>query len=85
MGFRLRQTDGTAYTSATWVAPDGTPTPYPDGALTAEPLETAQVAGRTVPMRWRVRLPDRGLDVEVAAVNQDAWMDVTPCPTGKAR
>ena len=28
-----------------------------------------------MPVRWRVELPARGLDVEVAAINPDAWMD----------
>jgi predicted secreted hydrolase len=32
------------------------------------------VADRTVPTEWRVRLPERGLDVTVKAVNPGAWM-----------
>lgn len=76
MAFRLRDRDGSAYTSATWIAPDGTPTPYGDEALTAEPLATTDVADRDVPTLWRLRLPDRGLDVEVSAVNPMAWMDL---------
>ncbi|MGR3483787.1 MAG: lipocalin-like domain-containing protein [Paracoccaceae bacterium] len=77
MGFRLRQTDGSHYTSATWIAPDGTPAPYEDGALTAEPLAVTDLDGREVPTRWRVTLPERSLDVTVAAVNPDAWMDTS--------
>ncbi|SEN74867.1 Predicted secreted hydrolase [Loktanella fryxellensis] len=77
MGFRLRQTDGENYTSATWIAPDGTPTPYADGALTATPLEESQVGPRTVPTTWRVELPAQGVDVTVAAVNTQAWMDTS--------
>ncbi|QFU08121.1 Hydroxyneurosporene synthase (CrtC) [Rhodobacteraceae bacterium THAF1] len=76
MGFRLRDSAGPAYTSATWIAPDGAPTPYPDGAFSAEPLETARVADRDVPVRWRVRLPDKGVDVTVAAINDQCWMDL---------
>jgi predicted secreted hydrolase len=75
MGFRLRARAGPPFTAATWITPDGTPTPYPDGAFTAEPLATARVAGREVPVRWRLALPARGLDVEAAALNPDAWMD----------
>lgn len=74
MGFRLRQTDGENYTSATWIAPDGTPTPYADGALTATPLVQTTVDGHTLPTRWRLELPAQGVDVTVAAVNTDAWM-----------
>ena len=74
MAFRLRDELQGDYTSATWIAQDGTPTPYPDGAVTVTPLETHVTAGRTVPVRWRVELPARAVDVTVEAVNPDAWM-----------
>ena len=74
MGFRLRGESGGTYTAATWIAPDGSAWPYPDGAFSAEPLDDAVVEGRRVPSRWRVRLPDRSLDVEVEAINPQAWM-----------
>ena len=77
MGFRLNEADGSAFTSATWIAPDGAPTPYGDGAFAAEPLAWAEVAGREVPVRWRVTLPARGLDVTVAALNPQSWMAVS--------
>jgi predicted secreted hydrolase len=75
MGFRLRDRDGGAFTSATWIAPDGTPDPQPPGAFEAEPLGWTDVAGRRVPTDWRVRLPERGLDVRVTAVNPLSWME----------
>lgn len=71
MGFRLQQTDGENYTSATWIMPNGTTTAYMDGMLTATPLASS---GDDVPVRWRVELPARGLDVTVAAINDNAWM-----------
>ena len=74
MVYRLRQTDGSAYPFATWIAADGTPTPYRGDALTVTPLVTATADGHTVPVRWRVALPAQGIDVTVAAVNTDAWM-----------
>ena len=74
MGFLLRQSDGTAYSSATWIAADGTTTAYPDGAFMAEALETSPTSGGTVPTTWRVQLPDRGVDATVTAINTDAWM-----------
>lgn len=73
MGFRLRD-GGAGYTSATWIAADGTPTPMPPGALQVTPLREARVAGRDVPVDWRVVLPEKGLDVTVAAMNDQAWM-----------
>ncbi|WP_109563134.1 lipocalin-like domain-containing protein [Jannaschia seohaensis] len=64
---------GSPYSYAAWIEPDGTLTPYPNGVLELEPLATSPVAGREVPTRWRLRLPDRGVDLEVTAVNPDSW------------
>ncbi|MCE0504198.1 iron ABC transporter permease [Roseivivax sp. GX 12232] len=74
MGFGLRERDGGHFTSATWIAPDGRPTHYGDGALRLTPLETAEVAGREVPVRWRLELPARGLEVTTEPLNEQAWM-----------
>jgi predicted secreted hydrolase len=77
MGFLLRDTDGDAFSSATWIAPDGTATAFEDGAFAARPLVLTEVAGRVVPTTWAVQLPQKGLDVTVAALNPMAWMGVS--------
>lgn len=77
MGFQVREGAEAGYTYASWIEPDGTLTPYTNGAFRAEPLEVSDVDGRAVPTRWQVMLPDRGVDVTVAALNEDAWMDVS--------
>ncbi|MFV0333531.1 MAG: lipocalin-like domain-containing protein [Tropicimonas sp.] len=77
MGFRLRERGGRPYTSATWIAADGTPTPYGDGALVMTPLETTDVAGAAIPTSWQVELPERDLSVRLDALNPQAWMDLT--------
>ena len=42
-----------------------------------------QAAGRKVPTAWRLRLADRGLDVQLQAMNPKAWMATTvPCWEG---
>jgi predicted secreted hydrolase len=74
MGFTLHDSDGSDYTQATWIEPDGTTRAFPDGAFRARPLGTAQVAGRDVPVRWQVALPEKGVDVTVEAINPNAWM-----------
>lgn len=74
MGFQLRAGDETDFTASTWIEPDGTATAYPDGVFSVTPLATAQVEGREIPVRWRIRLPDRGFDVEAGALNDQAWM-----------
>ena len=75
MGFVLRDSVNADYTSATWIAADGTPTPLPNGALSAAALERTRVAGREVPTTWRVTLPKRGVDVTLSALNTQSWMD----------
>lgn len=77
MGFLLRQTDGSSYSSATWIGPDGATQAYGDGAFAAAPLKVAEVAGRQIPVRWAVSLPDKGVEVTVEAVNDGAWMDLS--------
>lgn len=74
MGFQLRQTDGRVYTAASWITPEGDLTSFGDGALVMTPLETEAVNGRDVPVRWRVELPARALDVEIVALNPQSWM-----------
>jgi len=77
MGFQLRQTDGSYYSASTWIAPDGLTTALPEGAFLATPLQTTQVAQRDVPTRWRVQVPDRRVDVDVSALNPNAWMGLS--------
>jgi len=77
MGFRLRQTDGSYYSSATWISPNGETTSYGDGAFEATPIATSDVGGRDVPTQWNVRLNDKGIDVDVYALNPQAWMDTS--------
>jgi predicted secreted hydrolase len=74
MGFLLREDDGASFSSATWIAADGTTTSYADGAFAAQPLDWSEVSGRDVPTRWAVQLLDKGIDVTVTALNPNAWM-----------
>ena len=76
MGFQLRAETGPDFTAATWIEPDGTAIPFEDGAFQATPLGLAEVAGREIPVHWRIRLPARGVDAEVRAINDRAWMDL---------
>lgn len=76
MGFRLRQSDGSYYTSGTWILPDGTTTALPNGSFDATPLVTSNVAGRQIPTRWQLRVPDYRVDVTVSAMNDQTWMDM---------
>lgn len=73
MGFRLRD-EAEGYTSATWINADGTPEPQAPGALRVTPLEWGEADGHRVPVRWRISLPAKHLDVSTSALNPAAWM-----------
>ena len=42
-----------------------------------EALDWAEVAGREVPVSWRVELPERGVDIVTTPLNPAAWMDLS--------
>jgi len=82
MAFRLRGggkggDQGEDYLSGTWITPDGKATPLAHDALRLTPLERRTVAGREMPIRWRLELPGRGLDLIVTAPHAERWMDTT--------
>lgn len=74
MLYRLRRRDGGTdpFSGGTWVAPDGTAHPIALGAESAArmmPQEwwTSEATGARYPVAWRVRLPEQGLRLHVAA------------------
>lgn len=71
MAFALRGGDPFRY--ASWIAPDGTTTALYGDEVVLDPLATSDVAGREVPVRWRLRLPGEGVDLMVEAVNPQSW------------
>ncbi|OAN80060.1 iron ABC transporter permease [Jannaschia sp. EhC01] len=77
MAFALRDTTDAPFTSATYIAPDGTTQAYGDGAITLTPLSTTDVGGREIPTEWRVEFPDRGIDITTSPLNSQSWMDTS--------
>ncbi|WP_264213617.1 lipocalin-like domain-containing protein [Leisingera thetidis] len=73
MGFVLRGESGD-FSSGTWIPEDGAAEPLPPGAFRAEPLETTDVQGREIPIRWKAVLPDKGVSIEIQALNPQSWM-----------
>jgi predicted secreted hydrolase len=73
MAFRLRDS-GEGFTSATWIGPDKETESLAAGTVRFTPLAMTRVAGRDVPVRWRVELPDKGVDLETSPLNDQAWM-----------
>lgn len=73
MAFRLRDNEG-GYTSANWISADGTSSPLDPEEIEILPLQTATVNGKTVPVKWNLKMPSRGLDIKTTALNEQAWM-----------
>ncbi|HSH47780.1 MAG TPA: lipocalin-like domain-containing protein [Halomonas sp.] len=79
MAFRLRGGgEGSGdYLSGSWIAPDGKVTPLHGTGLALTQLESADAAGHRVPVRWRLTLPEKGLELEVAARHANRWMNTS--------
>ena len=70
----------------TWTGADGRPEPQPPGALRLTPLRSADVAGREVPVEWRLELPAKGLNITTHPLNEQAWFALSvPCREGPIR
>jgi predicted secreted hydrolase len=66
--------EGGAFHSGTWIAADGTATLLSPGQIRLTPRGEAEVAGRRVPVEWRLEIPDFGLAVDTEPVNAQSWM-----------
>ncbi|KAJ54929.1 iron ABC transporter permease [Actibacterium mucosum KCTC 23349] len=73
MGFQVRDDQG-AFTSGTWIHADGRVEPFRDAVVQLTPGKTVRVEGRRVPIEWQVTAPRFGLDVQITALNPQAWM-----------
>lgn len=77
MAFALRDASDQPFTSATYIAPDGTTQAYGDGAITLTPLTTTDVGGRNIPTEWRLQFPEYDIDITTSPLNPQSWMDTS--------
>lgn len=75
MLYQIRSATGDVYVPATWITPDGKPQAIDPDEAELTPLQWTEVSGRTVPTRWRMRIPSRGIDIETMPLNPESWMD----------
>ena len=79
MLFRLRhRTRGPAgaYLHAVLIAPDGETRSVPSSDIRLQVVRTVNVAGRSLPLHWRVELPTLQRQLEIEALQPGQWMDV---------
>lgn len=77
MLFRLRSDARGHFRSGTWIDADGVPRALAPEDIRMTPLGEVRVAGRSVPTRWRLEVPQQAFDVTTAALNDQAWMGTT--------
>ena len=73
MLFRLRGADN--FYSGTWIAPDGQTTSLDSSEIVLSTQRTAKVAGRSIPLDWDLKLPNKNVDITIQPLNDQAWMD----------
>ncbi len=75
MAYHLRGEGATDdFLFGSWIAPDGAVTPLQATDLHLEPLATGEVAGRELPLRWRLAVPGQDLDLTISARHPHRWM-----------
>ena len=74
MLFQLRGAAGSAFRAGSWIRPDGTPETLANKEIVLTPISEHFVAGRTLPIGWKVEVKSRGLAIETKALNTKSWM-----------
>jgi len=75
MLFQVREAQGQPYRAGTWISAQGQAQ-----ALLGEQIQLTALAwskqenGKSLPTRWRVQVPNHGVDVQVDALEPKAWM-----------
>ncbi|WP_395598963.1 lipocalin-like domain-containing protein [Pseudomonas sp. A1437] len=76
MLYRMRQKEGAPYLTGTWIGADGQTQTLHSEQIKLVAQDTAKVAGRAMPVRWKISIPDKHLDISLSALNPNAWMDL---------
>ena len=77
MLFRLRGRDsGGDYRHGVLISPDGRPRTLDPSRITLQPIAETVVAGRALPLHWRMDLPEIGRSLEAEALHPEQWLDV---------
>ncbi|MDU9032704.1 lipocalin-like domain-containing protein [Pseudomonas corrugata] len=74
MLYRMRHKEGSPYLTGTWIDAQGKAQPLHAADIELVPLDTAQVAGRSMPVRWSIKIPGKQVEITTRALNPNAWM-----------
>ncbi|MEO0436926.1 MAG: lipocalin-like domain-containing protein [Pseudomonadota bacterium] len=82
MLFQLRPTADTAsdasgfFRHGVLISPNGRTTELDSAAIALQPKSYGSVAGRNIPVRWQITLPELERSLEVEALHPEQWMEV---------
>jgi predicted secreted hydrolase len=76
MLYRMRRKDGEPYLTGTWIDAQGQTQSLHATDILLTPQGTANVAGRSMPVQWSIKIPSKQLDITINALNPNAWMDL---------
>ena len=77
MLFQVRGKPGVEnYLQGNLMAPDGSTTPLDPARIQLVPVQKNRVAGRDLPLHWRVSLPQVDRQFDIQATIEDQWMAV---------
>ncbi|MEL7486123.1 MAG: lipocalin family protein, partial [Pseudomonadota bacterium] len=77
MVFRLRDETVAPFFAGTWISADGKATPLESEDIRLQELKTTRVAGRRVPVRWRLAIESREIEIDTAPLNEKSWMSTS--------
>ncbi|WP_397449236.1 lipocalin-like domain-containing protein [Pseudomonas sp. NA-150] len=76
MLYRMRQKQGAPYLTGTWINADGHTELLQGSQIQLTPEAATEVAGRSMPTRWSVKIPSKQLAITTTALNPKAWMNL---------
>lgn len=76
MAFQLRSLIGEPYRHAVRLWPDGRRSRASSNDLRLQAVAERQVAGRSLPLEWRLEWPSEALDLRVNAALDEQWMNL---------
>jgi predicted secreted hydrolase len=74
MLYRMRQTDGSHYTSGNWIVPNGPSRPMISNDISLTPKAPIEIEGRKLPVQWQIAVPSLSLAIETVPLNPRSWM-----------
>jgi len=78
MLYRMRSVKAAPFFFGNWIDADGATSPLMRDDIAIAPLENMHIADRDTPVRWRVQIKSRGVDVETRPLNPRSWMATEP-------